>query len=95
MELRFPFSLNPNATIYALGFAEAANTWTNYKEFNPFQVKKSAGFGLRVFLPMFGLLGLDYGWDFDKLNPNSAGFGGQDFKSGTFHFTIGMNIGEL
>lgn len=101
MELRYPISLNPSATVYTLAFAEAGNTWTNFKDFDPFQVKRSLGVGVRIFLPMFGLLGVDYGWGFDQLEPyqqgaaanneliNSQGYRGQ------FHFTIGMNLGEL
>ncbi len=91
MELRYPISLNPQATIFVLGFAEAGNTWTNFRSFNPFQVKRSAGFGLRVFLPMFGLLGIDYGWGFDNI-PHSPGSGN---GKGQFHFTIGGTLGEL
>ncbi len=91
MELRYPISLNPQATIFVLGFAEAGNTWARYKDFNPFQVKRSAGFGLRVFLPMFGLLGLDYGWGFDNIPGNSGSGNGQ----GQFHFTLGAQLGEL
>jgi outer membrane protein insertion porin family len=91
MELRYPVSLNPSATIFMLGFAEAGNTWTNFKSFNPFQVKRSAGFGLRVFLPMFGLLGLDYGWGFDQI----PGRPGEGNGKGQFHFTIGGTLGEL
>ena len=91
MELRYPISLNPQATIFILGFAEAGNTWARYKDFNPFQVKRSAGFGLRVFLPMFGLLGLDYGWGFDNI-PNNPGSGN---GKGQFHFTLGAQLGEL
>jgi len=91
MELRYPISLNPQATIFMLGFAEAGNTWTNFKSFNPFQVKRSAGFGLRVFLPMFGLLGIDYGWGFDNI-PGNPGIGN---GKGQFHFTIGGALGEL
>jgi outer membrane protein insertion porin family len=91
MELRYPISLNPQATIFVLGFAEAGNTWARYKDFNPFQVKRSAGFGLRVFLPMFGLLGLDYGWGFDNIPGNPSSGNGQ----GQFHFTLGAQLGEL
>lgn len=91
MELRYPISLNPQATIFILGFAEAGNTWTQYKDFNPFQVKRSAGFGLRVFLPMFGLLGLDYGWGFDNIPGNPGSGNGK----GQFHFTLGAQLGEL
>lgn len=91
MELRYPISLNPQATIFVLGFAEAGNTWAKYKDFNPFQVKRSAGFGLRVFLPMFGLLGLDYGWGFDNI-PGNPGTGN---GKGQFHFSLGAQLGEL
>jgi outer membrane protein insertion porin family len=90
-ELRFLLSPNPNATVYMLGFAEAGNTWSRISDFNPFQVKRAAGVGVRIFLPMFGLLGLDYGWGFDALE-NSPGFVP---KTGQFFFTIGMNLGEL
>ncbi|MBK9285399.1 MAG: outer membrane protein assembly factor BamA [Sphingobacteriaceae bacterium] len=91
MEVRYPISLNPQATIFVLGFAEAGNTWTDYKKFNPFQVKRSAGVGLRVFLPMFGLLGIDYGWGFDNIPGNPSIGNGK----GQFHFTIGGQLGEL
>ena len=89
VELRYPISLNPSATIYALGFAEAGNSWATFKEFNPFEIRRSAGVGLRVFLPMFGLLGLDYAWRFDDIptRPN--------MQKSQFHFTIGMALGEL
>ncbi len=93
MELRFPISLNPQATIFILGFAEAGNTWNNFKKYNPFDVKRSAGVGLRVFLPMFGLLGLDYGWGFDK--PNGSNDPSNGNGNGQFHFTIGGTLGEL
>jgi outer membrane protein insertion porin family len=93
MELRYPISLNPQATIFVLGFAEAGNTWKNFKTFNPFQVKRSAGVGLRVFLPMFGLLGLDYGWGFDNPTGNTDASNGNG--KGQFHFTIGGTLGEL
>jgi outer membrane protein insertion porin family len=101
MELRYPLSLNPNATIYGLAFTEAGNTWNDLKKFNPFQVKRAAGVGVRIFLPMFGLLGLDYGWSFDQLDAGQAGQVQQFFDMGNkgvrgqFHFTIGMNLGEL
>jgi outer membrane protein insertion porin family len=102
LELRYPISLNPSATFYALAFAEAGNTFPTFKDFNPFNVKRSAGVGIRVFLPMFGMLGLDYGFGFDKLDPWSRGFGtGSDIDVqnkgyyGKLSFTIGMNLGEL
>lgn len=92
LELRYPLSLNPSATVYFLGFAEAGNTYRSYKTFEPFNVVRSAGLGVRVFLPMFGQLGLDYGWGFDSTIPygviNNPG-------AGQFHFTLGANIGEL
>ncbi|NNE26930.1 MAG: outer membrane protein assembly factor BamA [Saprospiraceae bacterium] len=66
MELRYPLSLNPNSSIYVHGFIQGGNAWENFKEFNPFELNRSAGFGVRVFLPMFGLLGFDYGWGFDR-----------------------------
>ncbi len=88
-ELRFPVSLNPQATIFALGFAEAANAWSSIERYDPFKVYRSAGIGLRLFLPMFGPMGLDYGWRLDDVpgQPNMA-------KS-QFHFTIGIDLGEL
>ncbi len=89
MEMRYLLSPNPSATIYGLGFVEAGNAWTNFRDFNPFAVKRSAGVGVRLFLPMFGLLGLDYGWRFD----NVVRF--PDMNKSQFHFTIGMNLGEL
>lgn len=91
MELRYPLSLNPQATIFALAFAEAGNAEQKYKDFNPFNVKRSAGVGVRIFLPMFGLLGLDYGWGFDSLQYNPTTGNGK----GQFHFTIGAQLGEL
>lgn len=94
MELRYPFSLNPSATIYGLGFIEAGNTWDNFNDYNPFSVKRSTGLGIRIFLPMFGLLGLDYGWRFDDV-PYMQNLGGQNSKRGQLHFTIGANLGEL
>ncbi|MFK8055993.1 MAG: outer membrane protein assembly factor BamA [Saprospiraceae bacterium] len=66
LELRYPISLNPSATFYVLGFVEGANAWRNFDDYNPFDLKRSAGGGIRVFLPMFGTLGFDYGVGFDK-----------------------------
>jgi outer membrane protein insertion porin family len=88
-ELRYPVSLNPSATVYGLAFAEAGNTWNSVKDFNPFDVYRSAGVGVRVFLPMFGLLGLDWGYRFDNVY-NQPGM-----PKSQVHFTIGMNLGEL
>ena len=66
LELRYPLSLNPSSTIYVLAFAQGGNSWKEFRDFNPFDVKRSVGLGLRVFLPMFGVLGFDYGVGFDK-----------------------------
>ena len=72
VELRYPISTNPNSTIYVHTFAQAANAWDRFSNYNPFDLKRSAGVGLRVFLPMFGLMGFDYGIGFDKnLDPGS------------------------
>ncbi len=84
VELRYPISLNPMATIYVLGFVEAGNAWTKFNEFNPFDVKRSAGVGVRIFLPMFGLLGLDWGYGFDNIPGTSIPSKGQ------IHFIIGQ-----
>lgn len=65
-EVRYPFSLSPTSTIYGLMFVEAANAWNDFKDYNPFKLNRSAGLGVRIFLPMFGLLGLDYGVGFDR-----------------------------
>lgn len=72
VELRYPFSTSPTSTIYGLAFFEAANGWYNFKDYNPFKLRRSAGVGARFFLPMFGLLGFDYGIGFDRYNQNSG-----------------------
>ena len=102
LELRYPISLNPQATFFALAFLEGGNTFPTFDKFNPFNIKRTAGLGIRVFLPMFGMLGLDYGLGFDKLNTWSTGYGGaSDISIGTkgyypkLSFSIGMNLGEL
>lgn len=89
MELRYPISLNPNATIYGLAFAEAGNSWTTIRDFKPFDIKRSAGIGIRFFLPMFGMLGFDYGWRMDDVPFR------QNMQKSQFHFTIGYMLGEL
>lgn len=66
VELRYPISLNPSSTIFVTAFAQGGNAWQSAKDFNPFDLRRSAGLGLRVFLPMFGTLGFDYGFGFDK-----------------------------
>jgi outer membrane protein insertion porin family len=85
-ELRYAISLNPTSTVYVLGFLESGNAWDNFDSFNPFQVKRSAGFGVRIMLPMFGLMGLDYGWGYDDVPGNPDANGGQ------FHFSIGQQF---
>lgn len=86
MELRYRISANPQATIFVLGFAEAGNAWNRFREFQPFVLKKSAGVGVRLFLPMFGLLGLDYGWRFDDVA------GRPEMAPSQFHFSIGQQF---
>lgn len=74
MELRYPLSLNPSATMFASLWAQGGNSWNSFSEYNPFQLKRSVGAGIRIFLPMFGLLGFDYGFGFDKpwLDPKTT-----------------------
>ncbi len=86
VEMRYPISLNPMATIYALAFVEGGNAYADVRSFNPFDFKRSAGIGLRVFLPMFGLMGIDYGYGFDDIPGRPGAAGGQ------FHFSIGQTI---
>ena len=82
VELRYPVILQPQSTIFVLGFLEGGNCWSDIRDFNPFQIKRSAGFGVRVFLPMIGLLGIDWGYGFD--DPTSGG--------SQFHFMIGQQF---
>ena len=83
VELRYPVVLQPQSTIYALLFLEGGNCWADIRDFNPFQIRRSAGVGVRVFLPMIGLLGVDWGYGFD----NYDGSGGSQF-----HFVIGQQF---
>ncbi len=89
MELRYLISPNPSATIFGLAFLEAGNTYNGIENFDPFRMYRSAGVGVRIFLPMFGLMGLDYGWRFDDVLRVPL------MQRSQFHFTIGMNLGEL
>lgn len=73
LELRYPLVTNPGSTIYALTFFDAANGWYNFKDYNPFRLRRSVGVGMRFFLPMFGLLGFDYGVGLDRINPGNPG----------------------
>jgi len=86
LELRYPVSLNPQATIFVLGFAEAGNSWGSYKDYNPFKLRRSAGIGARIFMAAFGLLGIDYGYGFDPI----PGIQNQGRKA--FTFSIGQQI---
>ncbi len=73
LELRYPLVTNPASTIYGLAFMDAANGWYSFKEYNPFRLRRSVGVGMRFFLPMFGLLGFDYGVGLDRFGPNEKG----------------------
>lgn len=86
MELRYPLSLAPTATIYALTFVEAGNDWLGFDRFDPFDLYRSAGVGVRIYLPMFGMLGLDWGYGFDEVP------GIPDANGSQFHFSIGGSI---
>jgi outer membrane protein insertion porin family len=72
LELRYPLSTSASSTIYALGFYEAANGWFKFQDYNPFKLRRSVGVGMRFFLPMFGLLGFDYGIGLDRITPTSG-----------------------
>lgn len=85
MELRYPFSLNPSSTIFGLAFLEAANGYKDIQEYNPFRLRRSAGIGMRFYLPMFGLLGFDYGIGFDRIKP-----GGGLKDAAKFTFMLGF-----
>jgi outer membrane protein insertion porin family len=86
LELRYPVSLNPSATIYGLAFLEGGNDWLDWKNMNPFDTYHSIGVGIRVFLPMFGLLGLDWGYGLDNVPGSPSAAGSQ------FHFSINSSI---
>ncbi len=88
VELRYPISTNPSSTIFVMGFLEGGNAWRNFQEYNPFELKRSAGLGLRVFLPMFGLLGFDYGFGFDNTRLLEAGARWTEF--GNFNIVLGF-----
>jgi outer membrane protein insertion porin family len=83
VELRYPVVMQPQSTIFALLFLEGGNSWSSIRDCNPFQIKRSAGVGLRVFLPVVGLLGIDWGYGFDN-EP------GKDKSH--FHFLIGQQF---
>ena len=78
--------LETSTNIYVLGFLEAGNAWHDISKFNPFDLKRSAGVGVRIFLPMIGMMGIDWGYGFDKIN-NSKEYGGSQF-----HFILGQEF---
>lgn len=86
LELRYALSLNPQSPIYALAFLEAGNSWDAFKEFDPFNVKRSAGVGIRITIPMMGMMGVDWGYGFDDI-PGST-----DANKGQFHFSINQQF---
>ncbi|MDR1646221.1 MAG: outer membrane protein assembly factor BamA [Tannerellaceae bacterium] len=86
MELRYPFLLEPSSTIYGLAFVEAGNAWGTLKDFNPFALKRSAGVGVRIFLPMIGLMGIDWAYGFDIPDYSTTRGGSQ------FHFILGQEF---
>ena len=90
LEMRYPVSLNPAATVYVLGFAEAGNSYGSYSTYNPYKLYRSAGVGARIFMSAFGLLGFDYGYGFDPVIPTGPSPGKQE--AGRFHFIIGQQI---
>ena len=87
LELRYPFMLG-NTTIYGLTFLEGGNAWADIKKFNPFNMKKSAGVGVRIFLPMVGLMGIDWAYGFDKVYTS----GGWQKGGSNFHFILGQEF---
>ena len=84
MELHFPFMLQPTTTIYGLAFAEGGNAWTSVKDFSPFNLKRSAGLGVRIYLPMVGMMGIDWAYGFDKVYGTKGG--------SHFHFILGQEF---
>ena len=86
VELRHPVINSASATIYMLGFLEGGNTWSHISDYSPYNIKRSAGLGVRIYLPIFGLLGLDYGYGFDKIPGNSSA------NKGQFNFTINKGL---
>jgi outer membrane protein insertion porin family len=85
-ELRYPLMLENSTSIYALSFVEGGNAWTDVSKFNPFSLKRSAGVGVRIFLPMIGMMGIDWAYGFDKINGSSSYSGSQ------FHFILGQEF---
>lgn len=88
LELRYPVTTGNAATIYGFAFTEAGNNWNNFEDFNPFRMYKSAGFGARIFMPAFGLIGLNWAYGFDSVPLGSK----TPISGSQFHFTIGQQI---
>ena len=88
LEVRYPLILEPNSTIYAVAFLEAGNAWWNTRDINPFDLKRSAGVGARIFLPMIGLMGIDWAYGFDTV----YGRGSRERGGSQFHFIIGQEF---
>ena len=86
IELRYPLMLETSTNIYVLGFLEAGNAWHDISKFNPFDLKRSAGVGVRIFLPMIGMMGIDWGYGFDKIN------GSKEYGGSQFHFILGQEF---
>lgn len=86
LELRYPLMLETSTSIYILGFLEAGNAWQSVRKFNPFDMKRSAGVGVRIFLPMVGMMGIDWGYGFDKIEGSRSDSGSQ------FHFILGQEF---
>jgi outer membrane protein insertion porin family len=84
LELHFPFMLQPTTTIYGLVFAEGGNAWTDVKDFSPFNIKRSAGAGVRIYLPMVGMMGIDWAYGFDRVYGEKGG--------SHFHFILGQEF---
>ena len=86
LELRYPFMLGASTNIYGLAFVEGGNAWDDIKKFNPFDMKKSAGVGVRIFLPMVGMMGIDWAYGFDSV------FGTRTYSGSHFHFVLGQEF---
>ena len=86
LELRYPLMLETSTSIYALAFIEGGNAWHEVSDFNPFNLKRSAGVGVRIFLPMIGMMGIDWAYGFDKVRGN------MDSSGSNFHFMLGQEF---
>ena len=86
VELRYPIILSNSTNLFALAFAEGGNAWSDIKKFNPLDMKRSVGIGARIFLPMVGLLGIDWAYGFDSV------FGSKTYAGSHFHFILGQEF---